>query len=234
MSCTHGGCPVSDVYDEIVNGDETWQGYIARINRNLIRGMVAALVVIAIGMILAILFLVGWLDRSDDSDRISQLEDSQERLFTGYDQLFEQVEELGEEPVVPPPEDVIDEPSDRPEVQEQEQQDSERQDPEIQDPEVQDPESADAEVQDPEVNDLDPFDDLDLFDDPDPVDDADPDDPEIQDPEIQDPEIQDPGSTITAIDIVPVGSNDCLIRVTFADGTTINSDAFDCPGRTSE
>jgi cytoskeletal protein RodZ len=208
--------------DEIVN--DSWQGDIARINRNLIRGMIAALVVIAIGIVLAVIFLLGWLDRSSDSDRITELEDSQERLFTGYDQLFEQVQELGEEPVVPPPSDVIDEPADRPEIQEQEQQDSERQDPEIQDPEVQDPEAADAEVQDPEVNDLDPFDDLDLFNDPDP------DDPDPDDPEIQDPEIQDPGTTIAAIDIVAVGSNDCLIRVTFANGTSIDSDPFDCPG----
>jgi hypothetical protein len=183
-----------DTYD-IVDVDEqgeSWQSEIARINRNLVRGMVAALVVIAIGMVLAILFLLGWLDRSSEAERITELEDSQDRLFAGYDQLFEQVEGLGEEPVVPPPEDVVDTPSNEPEIQEQERQDSERQDPEVQDPEIQDPEAADAEVQDPEVNDLDPFDDLDLFDDPDPTDDPEIQDEEIQDPEVQDPEIDDP------------------------------------------
>jgi hypothetical protein len=212
--------------DELDERDEGWQDQISRINRNLVRGMVAALVVIAIGMVLAILFLLGWLDRSSEADRITELEDSQERLFVGYDQLFDQVEDLGEEPVVPPPEDVVDTPSNEPEVQEQEQQESERQDPEVQDPEaqdpeVQDPETADAEVQDAEVNDLDPFDDLDLFDDPDP-DDPETQDEEIQDAEVQDPEIDDPdpggacpaGTTAQALRVA-TGSEDAPGRFEF-------------------
>jgi hypothetical protein len=204
--------------DELEEQDEGWQDQISRINRNLVRGMIAALVVIAIGMVLAILFLLGWLDRSSEADRITELEDSQERLFVGYDQLFDQVEELGEEPVVPPPEDVVNTPSNEPEVQEQEQQDSERQDPEVQDPEIQDPETADAEVQDAEVNDLDPFDDLDLFDDPDP-DDPETQDEEVQDPEVQDPEIDDPDPGGAC----PPGTTAQALRV--ATGTE------DAPGR---
>jgi hypothetical protein len=42
------------------------------------------------------------------------------------------------------------------------------------------------------------------------------------------------GSQIAAINIIEVDSNKCMIRVTFTDGTHIDSDVFDCPGGINE
>ncbi len=113
--------------------------------------------------------------------RLDHLQGQADANAVDAQRLYEQVEDLGAEPVVEPdPPGEVDDPdpndpeSQDDEVQDSEQQDSEVQDPERQEPEVQDPELADPERDDPEVND------------------PDPDDPEVQDEEIQDPEVDDP------------------------------------------
>jgi hypothetical protein len=224
--------------------EEPWQEDLRGIRedqrrRLMTTGVAGSLIVVA-GLILTIWLLVIVSDRSHDQDRIDRLEtrtgafsDDQGRLANAVDELRLQVERLGATPVAPPPEQLIEQQGasdpDDPDPNDPESQDPERQDPERQDPERQDP-----EAQDPEANDLDPFDDLDLFDDPDPIDDPDPNDPEIQDPEIDDPEIQDPAQIIIRMDFREVDTNVCVLRITFADQTSITSDEFDCPGGTSE
>lgn len=224
-------------------GDETavvsperWQQDVAEIRKGLMWYLLAGIGVVVAVVGLAIWLLVAYQDKSSDHARIAHLEqitenfsDDQGRLADAVDKLREQIRRAGMTPTEPPSEDLIEQQG-ATDPNDPDPNDPERQDPEIQDPENQDPERQDPENQDAEVNDPDPFDD------PDSPNDPDPDDPEIQDAEIQDPEIDDPdpgggGINVTGIDVIHVDTNDCIIRLTLSDGSTIDSPRFGCPNQ---
>jgi hypothetical protein len=196
---------------------------------------------------IAVLLLIGlailayrswWVD--PDVDDIPE-------LFTAVEELRVQVEDLGEVPVVPPPEDIIDNniqlvpipgppgPAGPPGRDGRTGAACQPSNPLCigppgppgppgpegpSGPEGPQGSTGPAGADDPN--------------DPDAIDDPDPNDPDPDDPDPDDPEIQDPDTPITSIDVIAASSNDCLIRVTLADGTTIDSDVFDCPGGTNE
>jgi len=121
--------------------------------------------IVAGGVALTVWLLLAYDRASENEDRIDRLEtigeeqtNDLDRIVDAFDQLREQVEDLGAVPVVPPSEDLVSETGA-----------SDPDDPEFQEREVQEPEQQDGEVDDP-----------DPFNDPDP-DDPDPDDPDPDD-----------------------------------------------------
>jgi hypothetical protein len=226
--------------DDGLEPEPVWQGHVADINRNFGRALaigaacIFGVLVIGFGLLFTINRATTNTDKIDSlEENQNELTETQDRLATGVDELRDQVKQLGGTPVVPPADELVEDgEANVAEIQEEERQEAERQEAERQERELQE-----AELQEDEVNDPDPFDDPDPVDDPgDEVNDPDPvDDPDPNDPDPDDPDPDDPDSGgITAIDIVSINSNECLIRIILADGTTIDSDPFDCPGGNNE